>query len=593
MICLVLICMLVLQNTETKQLVGPKHVTGLVDGSVTFKCMYSNKLIANQFLRKFLCREEERKGCITMISNSNFVADIFRGRASIADDKKMGTITVELAQLQWSDGGIYRCGIGTVKDGLTAKINLTVTEDSTQNNSNEPVLLYAPLRGTVTLMCDIKEQYPTMKIYLCKNRKDGCRIVIDSTGNVPNEYKGRVILNKGENPGSFSFKLVQLKNEDTGSYSCGFEIQGERQVSKVYDLNINEETDIPQGSRMLFANTGGSVSSQCNYNPKKEYTLKSWCKWTEKRCEPLANTDGTVQDTYVGRLAIYDNANGSMQVLMNQLAKKDEGWYWCVMTDGHNEQITAMEVKITEAKHEGLSGIKTFKVPAGQSVTFPCFYPCKYYSYQKYWCRWSKHGCNPLTFEDGDNNGLSVTCDKRELVLSIETVNKEHGGFYWCGVINAEKYGETMAVQLVVEEPNEKDSKKGQINEEGGSRNFEVDNTETSSVRNNNSTILAVCLSICATLLVVLSVFYTIKLIKRRNSDLVSVGSYRTNISMTDLDNGSHLGNDNPATKGSQETNIGQNLEGPKINKKGSQEELEYSIFLIQHNGKLDDDVTA
>lgn len=603
MIFFVLISLVVLQNIETKQVFVPENVTGMVEGKASIKCMYFTYPEANKIARKFLCREEKRKGCITMISRKDseqkeFVAESFSGRASLKDDKDKGIITIELTQLQRSDEGIYRCGIGVVNDDLNAMFNLTVTKDPPPSNSKEPDIVLGQMRNTMTLMCDMKEQSSTMKPYLCKKGNDGCRRIIDNTGNVPDNYQGRVILNKGQTEGSFSVKFVQLKSEDAGAYVCGFEFQGEHQESKVYKVYINEETDIPIGSRVLTANIGGSVAARCNYNPNIHYKLKSWCQWGSTGCDPLMNTVGTVQDTYTGRIVFHDNKeDGSMQVLMNQMTEEDEGWYWCVMTDGHNEQITVVQVKIKDDKRIGLAGTKTFSVPAGQSVRMPCFYPCKYYDIQKYWCKWTKLTCEPLTTKDGDDPELSVTCDNRELVLTINAAKSEDEGWYVCGVNKDGKYGETIAVHLSVEEPKENESSlrsiNGQNNKKGDFRNSAVDNTQISSENNNSSTILAVVLSICASVLVVLAVFFTIKLMKRRNTDLVSVGSYRTNISMTDLDNGSYLGKDNPSVIGSQETNIGQNPEGPKPNKKGSQEALEYSTFLIQHTGKPDDDVTS
>ncbi|XP_063307232.1 polymeric immunoglobulin receptor-like [Pelobates fuscus] len=599
MFFIVLISVLILQNSESKQLVGPREVTGLVDGSVTITCPYSTVTKANKYERKFFCREIGRKSCSTIISTNNFVADDFVDRASLVDNKEEGIITVTLSKLKKSDNGIYRCGLGTISNGLNAVMKLEIIEDSVIPEQAE--LLYGQLRSTVIFSCEFDETYSEMKKYLCKNGKEGCTNVIDSTGKVASDYKGRVILSSGTNPKSFSAKLIQLKREDAGLYSCGVGNYGEDGDFKVFDVRINEETDVPQGSRLLTANLGGSISAQCNYNPKKNYALKFWCKWEETTCDPLIKTDGTVKDTYEGKIIIHDNPkNGSMQVLMNQLTKDDEGWYWCVMTDGKHDQTSTIQVKISEDKPEGLSGNTVFSVVAGNPARISCSYSCKYYSYQKYWCKWSNFGCVPIASVDDPTNGLSVNCENRELILSIDAVKKEDEGWYWCGVKRSEIYGETLAVHLIVTEENIiNDPSLINSGEDGGVKPKSENpgppqvKTDTSSATNNSSTGLAIGLSVCAVVLVVVAIFLTMKLMKRRNSELVSVGSYRTNISLTDMDNTSYIGKDNPTVVESQETDIGRNNESPKSNKKGSREDLDYSTFLIHHDGKPNENISS
>lgn len=89
----------------------------------------------------------------------------------------------------------------------------------------------------------------------------------------------------------------------------------------------------------------------------------------------------------------------------------------------------------------------------GSRVDLTCSYPCKYYSYEKYWCKWSRDGCTPLTSSDQSHPGLDVSCDtaNKTLILSPDPVTVEDQGWYWCGVKHNGHYGETMAVSLQVD----------------------------------------------------------------------------------------------------------------------------------------------
>ncbi|KAM4796407.1 polymeric immunoglobulin receptor-like [Rhinophrynus dorsalis] len=594
-----LIFVLIIHNTESKQLACPKQVTGIVDGSITIKCSYNLLTKANKYERKFLCREgRSLKYCDTIISTNYYIRKDFRNRASIVDNPAEGTITIQLSGLQMNDEGTYRCGIGNVGNGLTAVINVAVTEDSTIPEEAE--LIYSQLRGTVSFNCKFGEQYSKLRKYLCKIGKNDCRNIIDSTGHIATEHQGRIILSNRDEPGSFSVKLIQLRNDDSGLYACGFGSYGGDGDSDVFDLRINEETDIPQGSRMLTSSPGGSVSALCHYNPRKSYTQKFWCKWNEQQCQPLINTDGFVQDLFEGRLLIHDNpTNGTMQVLMNQMTKDDEGWYWCVMTDGLNDQTSAIHFKIAEESRIGLFSNKTVLASLGKPTRIPCSYACRYTSYQKYWCKWNNFGCDPMTFKDDEQDGLSVSCESRELVLIISAVTKKDEGLYWCGVRKSERYGETIAVHLIVQEVKEEDTignldtdapNERRFNPGGDTRNSELDNDPPSSEEPKPNTIV-IALSVSAVVLLVsAAVFFIIRLKKRRNSDIVSIGSYRTNISMTEIENDPYLCKDNPIATDAQETNLGSMEDESKTNNKESREELDYSSFLIHHKGNPNHD---
>ncbi|KAG8450956.1 hypothetical protein GDO86_003295, partial [Hymenochirus boettgeri] len=429
-----LICILNLWVIESKQIVGPKQVTGIVGGSITIKCFYSTLTKANKGDRKFFCREVgRRRVCDTVISTNNYVMESFRNRVSLMDSSADGVITVVMSGLQRNDEGTYRCGIGNSVNSLNAVINVA-------------------LRGTVTFLCKFDIQYSSSRKYLCKLNKSGCSNIIDSTGYTANEHQGRILINM-ENPTYFTVKLIQLRKEDFGLYFCGVGNYGADGDPNVFDLRINEDTDIPHGTRVVTTYVGGSFSALCAYNPKKNYTLKLWCKLEDQACHPLIKTDGFVKEILEGRIVIHDNPkNGTMQVSMNQLTREDEGWYWCVMTDGTNDQISPIQVKLADEHSETLIGKKEVVASVGMQAKISCSYPCRYTSYQKYWCKWSNFGCDPVISKDNDVDSLSINCDKHDLELVFNAVAKKDEGWYWCVFAKSGQFGETLAVHLKVED---------------------------------------------------------------------------------------------------------------------------------------------
>lgn len=104
------------------------------------------------------------------------------------------------------------------------------------------------------------------------------------------------------------------------------------------------------------------------------------------------------------------------------------------------------------AGEPGLQGKKEVEAQVGSQVDLTCSYPCKYYSYQKYWCKWNSTSFTPMPASDQRHPGPDVTCDtdNKTVILSFDSVTKEDQGWYWCGVKHNDLFGETMAVYLQV-----------------------------------------------------------------------------------------------------------------------------------------------
>ncbi|KAM3935392.1 polymeric immunoglobulin receptor-like [Leptodactylus fuscus] len=578
-----------IQNVESDALVCPNHVIGQVGGEIRITCSYSTFTKANQFSRKFLCKEGWLTRCkFVIVSTSGYEDDKYAGRVSI-EDNKGGTIIITMSNLQTSDGGTYICGMGPNDIGIKAIFTVIITEDSVI--PKEATLIYGSLKGSVKFKCEFGDQYATEKKYFCKIKPKECKPIIDSSGVIDYEYHGKIILQGIEGkPASFTVTMIQLENRDSGMFSCGVGSPGGEGESIEFDLRINLETNIQQGPKLLKTELGGSVTAVCKYNPKQNYTLKFWCRWNEFVCDPLINTDGFVESKYEGILAMYDDStNGIMQVIRNRMTKEDEGWYWFVLNDGKLDQTFAVQIRIGEGYPEGLTADKTIHVKTGETAKITCTYPCRFNSHEKYWCQWNNHNCQNVPFSSDDDE--SVSCQPQKLTLSIPSVSQKHNGWYWCGVKKNGLHEDTVAVQLVVEDPfivrpnSDNNARAAKVPSDGTA------DTPPSVTENKHNSLVAGILSVCAAVLVISAVFFIIRLRRKKNSDLVSVGSYTTNISMTDLDN--VTGKENPAVIDTQETDISSFKDGAKSKKKGSQEDLDYSSFLIHNVGSPNEENTA
>lgn len=71
----------------------------------------------------------------------------------------------------------------------------------------------------------------------------------------------------------------------------------------------------------------------------------------------------------------------------------------------------------TQERH-GLAG----RAPSSS----PCHFPCKFYSFEKYWCKWSNEGCSPLPTEQRPQPGLrELRPEQPDRLLNLDTVTKE------------------------------------------------------------------------------------------------------------------------------------------------------------------------
>ncbi|XP_053463897.1 polymeric immunoglobulin receptor isoform X2 [Nycticebus coucang] len=601
--------------------------------TVTINCPFKRE---NAQKKKSLCKKTGQS-CILVIDSSKYVHPQYSGRISlIIQGTSQSTFSVVIQQVKFKDAGLYVCQAGADSSGDKKNADLQVLKP-------EPELVYGDLRSSVSFDCAVGPEMANVAKFLCRVRNgETCDVVINTLSTRDPDFEGRILLTPKDKNGHFSVLITGLRKEDAGLYLCGAHSDGLMQDGtsvQAWQLFVNEETMMPHSSSVVKGVAGSSVSVLCPYSPKEGSTSKYWCRWEgagNGRCPLLVESQGLVQEQYEGRLALLDEpGNGTYTVILNQLTPEDAGFYWC-LTNGDTRWRTTVELKVIEGK-PNLKVPETVTAVLGKTLKLPCHFPCKFYSHEKYWCKWSNKGCQVLPSQDEGPSGAFVNCDQNSRIISLNlnSVTKEDEGWYWCGVKQGHSYGETAAVYVAVEEKVQESSDVSPANANAAPgelvepRAREIENkavqdprlfaeervvedagdpaggsgapadTSSSKGQSGTSKVLFSTLVSLGLVLVLGAVAVGVARARhRKNVDRVSVASYRTDIGMSDFENSREFGaNDNMgASPVTQETS----LEGkdefntttestpetkePKKAKRSSKEEAEmaYTAFLLQ-----------
>ncbi|XP_045697321.1 polymeric immunoglobulin receptor [Phyllostomus hastatus] len=615
--------------------------TAELGGTVTINCPFKPE---NADKKKSVCKKTG-KICVLVIDSNGYVNPDYNNRAHISIQGTSQTAySFVINRVQLSDAGAYVCEAGDDSTGDKSNVDLDVLKPDTE-------LLYGDLRGSVIFDCAVGSEVAHLPKFLCREVKGKpCELVINTLGRIAQAFDGRVLITP-KAKGFFSVHITGLRKEDAGSYQCGAHSDGEPEegwTNQAWQLFVNEETTIPRSPSVVKGVLGGSVAMLCPYNLKDRNSLKYWCRWNEKSGCPQVVSSMELNNKeenkhYRGRLVLHEEpGNGTYTVILNQLTNEDAGFYWC-LTSGNTHWWFTVELKIVE-------GEPNLKVPKnaigwqGETLELPCHSPCKFFPYEKYWCKWSNKGCKALPIQDKSTKQASVSCDQNNQLTSLilNPVKKEDEGWYWCGVKEGLRFGETAAVYVEVKEKAKGSQDVSQVNAapgeevvEQGVRQIEnkvaqdprgfaegvvvVEDTgdldggsrasadpSSSAGQGGNSTVLVSTLVPLALVLALGAMAVAVVRARhRRNVDRISIRSYRTDISMSDFENSKDFGaNDNiGASPVTQETSLGGKdefmattedtveTEEPKKAKRSSKEDAEmaYSAFLIQANNMVTD----
>ncbi|XP_037680787.1 polymeric immunoglobulin receptor [Choloepus didactylus] len=610
---------------------GTQVYTADLGKSVIIKCPFKFENIQK---KKSFCKKSGQS-CPVLIDSNGNTDPSYKERAKLTIQ---GTSSLEfqvsIKQLQLRDAGIYICKIGDREPSDEQRVvDLQVLKP-------EPELLYGDLRSSINFDCDLGTEVADVPKFLCRMTKgEACDVVINTLGNKTTAVEGRILLTPKDKKGFFSVAITGLKKEDAGLYLCGAHPSGgpaEGWPVQAWQLFVNEETRIPHSPSVVKGVAGGSVAVLCPYNPKERDHPKYWCRWNNTQngqCPLLVESEGLVNEEYEGRLALYEEpGNGTYTVVLNRLTSEDAGFYWC-LTNGDVRWRSTVELRIVEGE-PNLKVQENVTAQLGGTLKLPCHFPCKFHSHEKYWCKWSNRGCQALPSQDEGPSQAFVNCDEKSRIifLTLNPVTKADAGWYWCGVKQGHRYGDTVAIYVAVEEaaegshninqgsaspteevvePNVRvvenrakldpslvvEDREDTGDQAGGSR--AVADAGSSEGQGGSSTVLVSTLVPLALVLALGTLaLWVARARHRRNVDRISIRSYRTDISMSDFENSRDFGaNDNMgASSVSQETSLGgknefvdtaesiTENEEPKKAKRSSKEEADmaYTAFLLQ-----------
>lgn len=605
------------------------YMGGTVAVDCTFKAENSEKL-------KSVCKKSNQ-GCVLVINSSGYINPNYENRAQLfIYDTSAAKYKFIIKKLQLTDAGTYECQAGDYSTDDKDNAYLHVLKP-------EPELAYGDLRGSVMFDCALDPKTANEAKFLCRmNNEKSCDVVINTLGKKAQDFEGRILLTP-KNNGYFSVLMTGLRKEDAGHYLCGASPHGqlkEDSPTQAWQLFINEETVIPPTPSVVKGVEGGSVAVLCPYNPKEKDNLKFWCRWKDTpsgSCPQLVKNGEISPEqikNYEGKLAMHEEpGNGTYTIMFNQLTTEDAGFYWC-LTNGDIHWTSMVELKVVKGEID-LKVPKNVIALEGENIKIPCHVPCKFYSYDKYWCKWTNKGCRTFPSQDeGPSQAFTECTQKSQLInLVLNSVTKKDEGWYWCGVKNSLRYGDSVAVYVTVNKVSQDVS---QVNAdpqeeaiEPGVRTIEnkaiqnpsllaegraVEETrnsaddsrastdpESSVGQGRNSSVVVYILVPLALVLTLGAVALGVARARhRRNVDRISIRSYRTDISMSDLENSKDFGaiDNMGASPIKQETSLGGKDESmsttrntmetdePKKVKRSSKEEADmaYTAFLIQSN---------
>ncbi|XP_077013742.1 polymeric immunoglobulin receptor isoform X2 [Tamandua tetradactyla] len=618
---------------------GPEHLedvqvhTAELGKSVTIKCPFKPE---NMQKKKSLCKKSGQN-CPLVIDSLDYVSPSYSNRVKFSiEGTSQLVFSVSINRLRLSDAGMYLCMAGDNPSSTEQRaVELQVLKP-------EPELLYGELRGSINFDCALGPEEANEPKFLCRmSDGEACDLIINTLGKKAPAFEGRILLSPKDKKGVFSVLVTGLKKEDAGRYLCGANPRGlpeEGWPVRAWHLFINEESKFPYSPSVVKGVAGGSVAVLCPYNPKERNLQKYWCRWDQNQnghCPLLVDSEGLVNEMYEGRLALYEEpGNGTYTVILNKLTSQDAGFYWC-LTDGDVRWRSTVELKIVEGD-PSLKVQENVTAQVGQTLKLPCHFPCKFYSYEKYWCKWNNRGCQALPSQDEGPSQAFVNCNLNSQIISLtlNQVTKADEGWYWCGVKQGHRYEDTVAVYVAVEEaakgshnfiqvnahankeavePNVRvvenkaesspglvvEGREGTGDQAGGSR--AAADAGSSEGQGGSSTVLVSTLVPLALVLALGAMaLWVARARHRRNVDRISIGSYRTDISMSDFENSRDFGarENMGASSVTQETSLGDKNEfaataestteneEPKKAKRSSKEEADmaYTAFLIQSN---------
>ncbi|XP_032058902.1 natural cytotoxicity triggering receptor 2 [Aythya fuligula] len=194
----------------------------------------------------------------------------------------------------------------------------------------------------------------------------------------------------------------------------------------------------------LSQREGSNLSVLCPYLAEDEYReLKSWCRWTDERCQPQVEINGTRTYTYTerareGHITIQgDPINRNFSITMTDLQVEDSGTYYCAYSQSY-----------VLLKRISLNVFKEFHKLELDSLSVQCpYHDLGFHSERKAWCRYAgQNGTYDLMVSTDTNYTRGISKGKkgrawiqddtqeRTITITMEKLQAQDSGMYWCAL---------------------------------------------------------------------------------------------------------------------------------------------------------------
>ncbi|XP_016097391.1 polymeric immunoglobulin receptor-like [Sinocyclocheilus grahami] len=178
-------------------------------------------------------------------------------------------------------------------------------------------------------------------------------------------------------------------------------------------------------SRLLTAQTGGSLIIPCYYNRKytdhKKYCILAYANETK------------------GKVSVIDHPDQSFfTVTMRNLQYEDTGTYWCVVEIGGIFQLDEKEqLHLTVQSAPDVSVVSSsVSGHEGGDISVQCFYSSGYKDKLKQWCRYEDQSCYTVgRTNTSQNSSVQISDDgRRSFTVPMTGLRLTDSGWYFCSV---------------------------------------------------------------------------------------------------------------------------------------------------------------
>ncbi|KAF2985078.1 hypothetical protein EK904_005098 [Melospiza melodia maxima] len=409
--------------------------------------------------------------------------------------------------------------------------------------------------------------------YWCRQKGSSCLTVVSSNF-VAAAYQGRVTLTDHPQENHFLVNISELEMSDAGTFQCGVGING-RGLSFRVTLSVAEAPPVPEDAELFYVKLRSTWTVTCSFGKETVEMKKYLCKKEKDGCRNIINS---YQDKDVpgGLQLVFEDPPGSFRVTMTQMDWEDAGVYYCGAGD-YEKDDPKKELDVFIYEDKNFPHFKTnITGKVGGSASFECLYDPLLNASSRFWCKQKGRQCgttiidNTGRVEDSYEGRVTVfqNPENKTLTIILNQLQEKDNGTYWC-MSNQLREQQSSTELTVIPGEDAKLSPEfldvdsshdsAALPPGGAHSDAEVRKgaaPESSDESQGSNTLALVLGPLAGLILIAVTAFAIVKYRQLKRSDLVSVGSYRTNISMSDFESVRDFSASNSA-KETHETSMG------------------------------------